>query len=132
VGIVLIVGMLLTASVVLALGMITPTPTTCPIGKIIVVNKTVTAKATSKPTVSVLYFMENGCPYCEQQTPIIQDIAKNHNVTTINLTSDVLGPTAVKQYNVSTTPTTIIFKNGKESARFVTVTSEQTILDAMT
>ena len=107
-----------------------PTTTThiCPV---IVVNKTVTSTTTTKPVFSIVYFMEDGCPYCAQQTPIINDIAKTHNVSVINLTSDIVGPSAVKQYNVSTTPTTIILKNGKEVTRFTGITDEKTILNAM-
>lgn len=110
----------------------------CPI---ILVNKTVnatkpatknaTVKPIVKPVFSIIYIEQNGCEFCAAQRPAIDAIAKNHDVTIINLTTDQGAPAIIKQYGIATTPTTIILKNGKEITRFTTVQSEATILGAM-
>jgi thiol-disulfide isomerase/thioredoxin len=98
----------------------------CPI---IIVNRTV--NATVKPTMSIIYFNQDGCEYCAAQNPAIQDIAKTHMVTVINLTTNSTGTALIKQWDIKTTPTTIILKNGKEVKRFDTVQSEATILGSL-
>ena len=105
-----------------------PTEKPCPI---IILPATANATA-AKPVFSIYYFTQSGCDYCTKQAPAISAISKNYDVTTINLTTDSNGASLIAKYNVTTTPTIIIFKNGKESHRFVVVTSEGDILKAMT
>jgi glutaredoxin len=85
----------------------------------------------TKPVFSIYYFTQSGCDYCTKQTPAISDIAKSHDVTIINLTTDSNGAALIKQYNVTTTPTVIIFRNNVEVKRFNTVQSEATLLAAL-
>ena len=104
----------------------------CPI---IVVNKTTAATppaaaAAKKPAFSILYITQDGCSYCEQQTPIINNVASHIKVTTVDLTTNSSGPALIQQWKVSTTPTTIVLKDGKEVKRFSTVTDAATILNA--
>jgi thiol-disulfide isomerase/thioredoxin len=100
----------------------------CPI---IVVNKTVNATVpTAAAQFSILYFTQEGCPFCAQQTPIINNVASHVNVTTVDLTTNSSGPALIQQWRVVTTPTTVVLKDGKEVARFTTVTDATTILNA--
>ena len=89
--------------------------------------------ATQRPAAaqfSVIYFTQQDCPFCAQQTPIINNVASHVKVTTVDLTTNSSGAALIQQYKISTTPTTVVLKNGKEVARFVTVTDAATILNA--
>ena len=99
----------------------------CPI---IIKNQTVNATVRPPTVSSILYFSQEDCPYCAQQTPIINNVASHVKVTTVDLTTNSSGAALIQQYKISTTPTTVVLKNGKEVARFVTVTDAATILNA--
>ena len=105
-----------------------PTEKPCP-----VIILPATANASSQPAAafSIYYFTQNGCDYCTAQAPAISDIAKSHDVTIINLTTASNGAALIAKYNVTTTPTVIIFRNNIEVKRFNTVQSEATILAAL-
>ena len=106
-----------------------PIEKACPILE----NATATANVTVNKTTSafsIYYFNETGCPFCAQENPIIQNISKSRDVTTINLTTDPNGLALSKKYNVTTTPTIVIFKDNKEIKRFAAVTSQNDILNA--
>jgi thiol-disulfide isomerase/thioredoxin len=101
----------------------------CPVILVPVNANTTTA---AKPVFSIVYVTQDNCPYCAQENPIIQSIAKTHDVTTVNLTTDPGAAAIVSQYKIATTPTIIIKKNNIEIKRFVVVTSSSDILKAMT
>lgn len=107
-----------------------PTEKPCPV---IILPATANAsnQPTAKPVFSIVYVTQDNCPYCAQENPIIQNIAKSHDVTTVNLTTDSNAAAIVSQYHIATTPTIIIKKNNIEIKRFVVVTSEGDILKAM-
>jgi thiol-disulfide isomerase/thioredoxin len=105
----------------------------CPVVLVnVTANVTATpAPKTPHPVVTILFFMEDNCPFCAQQAPIMNALAPTHNITTINLTSNPNGAALAKQWNISTTPTTIILHNGKEYQRFTSVTDQTTLAAAM-
>jgi hypothetical protein len=83
------------------------------------------------PVVTLLYFTAGAnCSVCVQQDPAIQAIATSHTVQTY-LSTDTNSTAVFTQYNVVSTPTTIVLKNGVETTRFVGLTDEATILAAM-
>jgi thiol-disulfide isomerase/thioredoxin len=98
-----------------------PSEKPCPIE---VANATMN---TTQKNYTLLFFMEDGCPFCQAQAPAIANLSLKHDVMTINLTSDPNGKSLAKQWNVTTTPTTIVLSNGNETTRFIGVTSEKTI-----
>lgn len=103
---------------------VSPTPVPRP-------TVTPTPTPASKPTALLLFFTQDGCPYCAQMAPVIQDIARTHTVQTINLTGDPTANRAIQMYNITVTPTMLVYKGSTEIARFTDVTPEATILAAM-
>lgn len=86
---------------------------------------------TQKKTLVFLYMTD--CPYCEQMKPTIDDlIVKSYGgpfeVTHVNIDST---PGAAVQYNVASTPTIVILQNGTEVGRYVGLTDETTLLQAL-
>jgi thiol-disulfide isomerase/thioredoxin len=77
--------------------------------------------AARTPAYYMTFVIENGCPYCQQEQPIIAAFQKTHptiEVTTINISTD---PAFVQKENIKLTPTMIIYKEGKEIARLENV-----------
>lgn len=80
---------------------------------------------------TILDFYADWCGPCKMMSPIIDGIAKeNENVKVGKLNVDEAGDIAAG-YNVMSIPTIIIFKNGKETKRFLGVTSKGNILNSI-
>lgn len=82
-----------------------------------------TTQPVAKKTLVFLY--SDDCSFCEKMKPVVDSItAKGYNVQQINVITTT-------KYNATETPTSIVLQDGKEIARFVGVTSEQSLLDAL-
>lgn len=107
-------------------------PDPCSNGACSVNYTTPKSGATVKPkATTILFFKEDGCPYCAQEQPVINDIAKAHNVTTINLTSNPAGKNLTKEFNVTKTPTVIVLKNNTVTAQFNNTVPEANLTQAI-
>lgn len=139
-----IVILLLTAGVVIWGGWQSAQKEPCPV-KIVNVTSNATTVATAKAQTAqatqnattqkktLVFLYMNNCPYCEQMKPVIDDlIVKSYNgtfeVLHVNIDST---PEAAAQYKVTSTPTMVILQNGKETARFNGVVSENILINAL-
>lgn len=75
-------------------------------------NSTPTVNSTNSNTdyfddnAAVMYFWQDGCHYCQQQKPILQELAKQDNLKVKSM--DIANkPDMWTQYNISGTPTFI-------------------------
>ena len=78
----------------------------------------------------ILEFSSNSCPPCVAMLTTLIDIAKNNKdikVATINIDEEGTEDT-VSKYEVSATPTIIIFKDGKDISTLVGAISEDKIM----
>lgn len=78
----------------------------------------------------ILDFSSNSCPPCVAMLTTLIDIAKNNKdikVATINIDEEGTEDT-VSKYEVSATPTIIIFKDGKDISTLVGAISEDKIM----
>ena len=78
----------------------------------------------------ILDFSSNSCPPCVAMLTTLIDIAKNNKdikVATINIDEEGTEDT-VSKYEVSATPTIIIFKGGKDVSTLVGAISEDKIM----
>ncbi|MGL6125046.1 MAG: thioredoxin family protein [Metamycoplasmataceae bacterium] len=67
----------------------------------------------TKDKLIILNFHSETCGPCIMQMPILEDLSNDLNI--MLLTYDVdLDDEAVRHYKVSATPTSMIFKNGKQ------------------
>ncbi|MEJ2621895.1 MAG: thioredoxin family protein [Candidatus Thiodiazotropha sp.] len=58
----------------------------------------------------LIYFHSQNCPPCKQMTPIIDELATQHEpITKIDVSSN---PDAARQYKIRATPTLILVKDG--------------------
>lgn len=82
--------------------------------------------------VSLVDFWATWCPPCRMQGPIIEKVAEalDGKALVAKIDVDANGQTASK-YGVSSIPTLIIFKDGKEVKRFVGVQQEVALADAV-
>ncbi len=81
----------------------------------------------------VLEFYSNMCPPCLTMIPTMINLAKNNKnikVATVN-NSDTNTKEIVEKYEITATPTIIIFENGEIKNTFVGVISEDNILKAL-
>jgi thioredoxin-like negative regulator of GroEL len=70
----------------------------------------------AKPAAAVFYSPK--CENCQQVAPILEELARARSDEIQFLKVDVnLADDLVDRYNVRTTPTTIVFKTGKETDR---------------
>lgn len=74
-------------------------------------------------------FYADWCGPCKMMAPIVEEIAKEVDgkakVGKINVDEN---PDIAVEYNVMSIPTLIIFKNGKETKRFVGVTDKEELI----
>jgi thioredoxin 1 len=94
----------------------TPTPITTPV---------------SKPVFTLTYVVQNNCEYCELMKPTIATFQKAYpdvNVSTINISEN---SNVIAALGIRTTPTTIIYRDGTETARFVGVQNLGTLEGAI-
>ena len=73
-------------------------------------------------------FYATWCGPCKTMTPIIKEIAKEHNeIKFVKVDVDKNEELAIK-YNVMSIPTMIIMKDGKVTKTFVGVTDKESII----
>jgi thioredoxin 1 len=70
------------------------------------------------------------CGPCRMLGPVIDEIAGMTDASVCKLNVDDNGAVAA-QYGVMSIPTVVIFREGKETARFVGVQPEETLLEAL-
>jgi thioredoxin 1 len=70
----------------------------------------------TKP-VAVLFSSE-GCPSCQIMKPQFKELAEKHVAQVDFYESDITRTEALKEYNVMSIPTVIIFRGGKPAERF--------------
>lgn len=76
----------------------------------------------------VLIFYSPWCGICKKLLPLIQSISEKYDKARfgkINIITNMLVPSG---FQVTTTPTTIIFKDGEEKERIVKEISEQELI----
>ncbi len=83
--------------------------------------------------VTLVDFWATWCPPCRMQGPIVDKLAEalDGKAVIAKIDVDENGVTASK-YGVSSIPTLIIFKNGKEVKRFVGLQQETALSSAVT
>ena len=70
------------------------------------------------------------CGPCRALAPIIDEVAAQTDASVCKLDVDAEGALAA-QYGVMSIPTCVVFKDGKEAARFVGMQKKETLLDAL-
>ena len=67
---------------------------------------------------AIVYFYSPLCSYCKQATPHLMEASKNMDIYVgqINL---IEFPEGTKDFDIESTPTLIVFENGKEKERLV-------------
>lgn len=82
--------------------------------------------------ISLVDFWATWCPPCRMQGPIIEKLAETLDGKAMVAKVDVDQNNEVAgKYDVSSIPTLIIFKDGKEVKRFVGVQQEVALADAV-
>ena len=81
----------------------------------------------------VLEFTSNSCPPCVAMLTTLIDIAKNNKdiqIATVDMDDDDSAE-IIKKYEISATPTLIIFDNGKVQDTLVGAVGESQIMEAL-
>lgn len=83
--------------------------------------------------VTLVDFWATWCPPCRMQGPIIEKVADSLDDTKAVVAKvDVdANPVVASQYGVSSIPTLIVFKDGKEVKRFVGLQQEPSLVSAV-
>lgn len=82
--------------------------------------------------ITLVDFWATWCPPCRAQGPIVEKIAETYDGKAViaKLDVDAEGQTAAK-YGVSSIPTLVLLKDGKEVRRFVGLQQERELADAL-
>ncbi|ACL02783.1 thioredoxin [Desulfatibacillum aliphaticivorans] len=95
------------------------------------INETSFGKVTGKG-VSLVDFYATWCGPCKAQEPIIKELEKNFSGRAVVTKMDVdqNRDTAAK-LGISSIPTVVVFKDGKEVERFIGLQNQQTLSAAL-
>lgn len=79
-------------------------------------------KSLNSEELSLVYYMHTGCQFCEMQEPILEQIAKDYNLTYITIDSKKISKSDDEKIvdileNEGRTPTLAIVKNGEVKAK---------------
>ena len=70
----------------------------------------------------MLYFWATWCGPCRRQAPVVEELAEaGYEVGKVDVDKE---PSLAQQYKIMSIPTLLVFKEGKETARFVGLTSK--------
>lgn len=81
----------------------------------------------------ILEFTSNSCPPCVAMLTTLIDIAKNNKdikIGTVDMNDD-LSVEIIKKYEISATPTIIVFENGKVKDTLVGAVNENQIMNVL-
>ena len=80
---------------------------------------------------TIVDFYADWCGPCKMMSPVIDSIAEEVSSIKVGKLNVDEAQNIAASYNVMSIPTIIIFKNGKESKRFVGVTNKENILNSL-
>lgn len=80
---------------------------------------------------TIVDFYADWCGPCKMMSPVIDSIAEEVSGIKVGKLNVDEAQDVAANYNVMSIPTIIIFKNGKESKRFVGVTNKENILNSL-
>lgn len=80
---------------------------------------------------TIVDFYADWCGPCKMMSPVIDSIAEEVSSIKVGKLNVDEAQDVAASYNVMSIPTIIIFKNGKESKRFVGVTNKENILNSL-
>ena len=80
---------------------------------------------------TIVDFYADWCGPCKMMSPVIDSIAEEVSSIKVGKLNVDEAQDIAASYNVMSIPTIIIFKNGKESKRFVGVTNKENILNSL-
>lgn len=81
---------------------------------------------------SVIDFYADWCGPCRACAPKFKEIAEKHGESAVFAKCDADSCSSIlREHRVSSLPTFIVFKDGREKARFVGMPPEQAIVDAI-
>jgi thioredoxin len=87
------------------------------------------AEVTKNPGLVLIDFWAPWCAPCRMQTPILEKLSlqQDLSVTIAKINTDE-NPDLAQQFNISSIPTLILIKGGKEVDRFVGVQPESVLI----
>ena len=81
--------------------------------------------------VSLVDFYAPWCGPCQMLSPIVEEIAREHPEIRVGKVNTDWHPGLTASFGVTSLPTLIVFKNGKEDCRIVGYRSKEAILKAL-
>jgi thioredoxin 1 len=81
-------------------------------------------------TLKVVSYTQEGCMACIEQVPINREVEKNTGVK-VEEVDALKNPSAIKQYQLKVTPTTLVIRDGELKERFEGVVHREQLEEAI-
>lgn len=81
-------------------------------------------------TLTVVSYTQDGCMACIEQSPINREVEKNINIR-IEEIDAMQQPSAIRQYQLKVTPTTLVLIDGEVKERFEGVVHQEQLEEAI-